>query len=502
LNRKQKVAALVVSGLPVRAPVLASLLLALVASRAAAQKEFPPPPQFDTVPAVSFHWPVVVARLWSDSAYTFRQAALQSYVDPAELPNHTVEYRDSVDTGSATVSLKIFVDRPLASAEIAQLLAFYIRQNPSTEIIAFVALRDTAGRATEAVESQILVSYMYLHYGQVDHEWGEFFCVGYRVADGLILDEGGPLSIPRCNDTIGGDPWPTTTPRETAIAYVGLFLQTGMSFGPLVPVLLIFVVLYAASFRKAAGDQLGRMESSKDAGKIALAFFLVATFVTAALTAAVYCSTPGPHPFALKFSILTSRHLKMAYQQAGLVTLLLVIVAPIRARSGLPAQAPPVRKVAGAVLVLALLSVPVYSWIGAYATPQDFIALTARETVRASIHDIRIDALATSATIDLLILGLSIVVIGPIAEEFFFRGLTLPILERHLGSIFAVTVSAVLFGLSHISINMPNAVSAFLLGLLCGTIFVRRRSLTWCVVAHATWNAIVFGAALLYALRS
>jgi len=89
-------------------------------------------------------------------------------------------------------------------------------------------------------------------------------------------------------------------------------------------------------------------------------------------------------------------------------------------------------------------------------------------------------------------------VIAPFAEEIVFRGVLLSALDRRWGAGFAIVVSSAVFSLMHVS---PFAVPPiFVFSLVLGWLFVRTRSLTVCIVAHATFN--LTGLAALYALKA
>ena len=91
---------------------------------------------------------------------------------------------------------------------------------------------------------------------------------------------------------------------------------------------------------------------------------------------------------------------------------------------------------------------------------------------------------------------LGYVVIGifvPLAEEIVFRG---AILRRLLAvgspanSWIAITISALLFGLSHL--NFAEGVHAFLMGLFLGWLYMRTRSIIPGIAFHWVNNSIVY----------
>lgn len=86
-------------------------------------------------------------------------------------------------------------------------------------------------------------------------------------------------------------------------------------------------------------------------------------------------------------------------------------------------------------------------------------------------------------------LAIAAVVIAPLAEELFFRGVLLQLLARASGRAwFGVFASGVLFGLIHLSVP-ATVLPLIVLGLILGYVRVRTASLTACVVLHALFNA-------------
>lgn len=95
----------------------------------------------------------------------------------------------------------------------------------------------------------------------------------------------------------------------------------------------------------------------------------------------------------------------------------------------------------------------------------------------------------------LLTLGLAVVILAPLTEEWFFRGLLLPALQRAfggrwawLGSWVAVPVSSVIFGLLHWPVWWVPGIYGAVIGLLS----LRQRSLAMPMLVHFTINLTVF----------
>ncbi|HOK77314.1 MAG TPA: type II CAAX endopeptidase family protein [Verrucomicrobiota bacterium] len=86
--------------------------------------------------------------------------------------------------------------------------------------------------------------------------------------------------------------------------------------------------------------------------------------------------------------------------------------------------------------------------------------------------------------------GFLLVVVAPVTEELFFRGLILRGLLSRYSSSCAVLLTALLFTVIHL--NPWQFFSAMLLGTLLGWWFVRTKNLTVCLVGHAFANGLVF----------
>jgi membrane protease YdiL (CAAX protease family) len=83
------------------------------------------------------------------------------------------------------------------------------------------------------------------------------------------------------------------------------------------------------------------------------------------------------------------------------------------------------------------------------------------------------------------------VVLAPVLEEIFFRGLLLEHLRRHVPAWQAVLAVALFFGLAHLD-NWPQAINAAVLAVVMGYIYVRTGSLTVVIVVHAINNGIAY----------
>lgn len=101
----------------------------------------------------------------------------------------------------------------------------------------------------------------------------------------------------------------------------------------------------------------------------------------------------------------------------------------------------------------------------------------------------------------LVVIAIAAVVLAPIVEELFFRGLCLRAIERRFGTVTGVLASSVLFTLPHFT-NPSLAGTAvlfsviFAIGLVLAMLVVRTGRLGAAVIAHAVFNAIGVAAAL------
>ena len=85
------------------------------------------------------------------------------------------------------------------------------------------------------------------------------------------------------------------------------------------------------------------------------------------------------------------------------------------------------------------------------------------------------------------LLVLMVVVLAPMAEELFFRGMALRALEARMARRVALVASAAFFGLTHFQLlQLPALV---MIGLVCGWLAQRDGRLGRAVWAHVGFNA-------------
>ena len=85
-------------------------------------------------------------------------------------------------------------------------------------------------------------------------------------------------------------------------------------------------------------------------------------------------------------------------------------------------------------------------------------------------------------------LFLKAVLIVPLLEEVFYRGIVLQFLRRYCPVWLAVFVSAAFFGVTHYGNSPTNAAFAFVIGLVLAWLLIRTRSLFATIVCHASIN--------------
>ena len=83
-----------------------------------------------------------------------------------------------------------------------------------------------------------------------------------------------------------------------------------------------------------------------------------------------------------------------------------------------------------------------------------------------------------------------VIVLGPVAEETFFRGFVFQGLRSRLGVIGAAVLSSALFALAHGDIGL--LAPAFMSGLVLTWVFVKTRCLGPAILAHSLQNFLAF----------
>ncbi len=173
--------------------------------------------------------------------------------------------------------------------------------------------------------------------------------------------------------------------------------------------------------------------------------------------------------------------------QAGLVGAATLLVFAPRALAGL--RLIPRRGLLTSMAIGLGLVVP--SWIGAQMI--SYLTLRALELIGLQPEAGIADAALTNA--DPFVLVIALVVVAPVAEELFFRGVAYNAWEREYGPTRALYGSAILFAVIHGSIFVIPSI--FALGIVLALLFRATRSLPATIMLHAGFNAITVLIALL-----
>jgi membrane protease YdiL (CAAX protease family) len=137
------------------------------------------------------------------------------------------------------------------------------------------------------------------------------------------------------------------------------------------------------------------------------------------------------------------------------------------------------------------LALAVPAWIG--ATLLAYLWGAALEAVGVSQETSIVDTVLGRG--DPTVLLVAVVIVAPIAEELFFRGVVFNAWERERGTRFAIFGSATLFAVIHTSLF--SLVPIFALGVALALVYRSTRSLPATMVMHGAFNAISVAITLL-----
>lgn len=189
--------------------------------------------------------------------------------------------------------------------------------------------------------------------------------------------------------------------------------------------------------------------------------------------------------------------LVLTITQIGLVSTAVLFVALPKALAGV--RLLPDRRAGRTVLLGLVLATP--AWIGATllgAILERLLELFGRHA-EAGIVDVAV------MRIDPTVLLLAFVLVAPVAEELFFRGVVYNAWLREYGPRVAILGSAALFGAIHTNTQSPDAligsvvsiVPIFGLGIVLALVYRATASLAASMALHAGFNAISVAIALL-----
>lgn len=83
---------------------------------------------------------------------------------------------------------------------------------------------------------------------------------------------------------------------------------------------------------------------------------------------------------------------------------------------------------------------------------------------------------------------LHLIVVVPLSEELYFRGLLLEHLRRGFSAVYATVLCTLLFGLLHLPVDA--GIPAGVLSLVACILVLRNRSLVHAIQLHVAWNAV------------
>jgi membrane protease YdiL (CAAX protease family) len=101
----------------------------------------------------------------------------------------------------------------------------------------------------------------------------------------------------------------------------------------------------------------------------------------------------------------------------------------------------------------------------------------------------------TMAGGQLLITIAVVVVLAPVFEELFFRGLFYPPLRRSLGPTLAIVIDGIIFGALHM--RYLTIISLILVGMILTYVYEKTESLYAPIMTHALYNGLVVVISLL-----
>lgn len=106
-----------------------------------------------------------------------------------------------------------------------------------------------------------------------------------------------------------------------------------------------------------------------------------------------------------------------------------------------------------------------------------------------------LNRLLESGVAMLFLFGVTVIILGPIAEELIFRGFILSWIGQRLGWALGIVISSIFFLLIHLSQVSGYLVAILgitMLGVTCSLIRMLTKSLLGSIIAHASYNAVIF----------
>jgi membrane protease YdiL (CAAX protease family) len=136
------------------------------------------------------------------------------------------------------------------------------------------------------------------------------------------------------------------------------------------------------------------------------------------------------------------------------------------------------------------------AWAGAMLVAAQAVATVAAVLLHPKLRDTFTDYVVdTKGVAGVLLVGLGVLG-APVIEEFFFRGALLGALRRRARTGVAVATSAFIFAILHADafdrLALVTVTSIFAVGVMLAAFRVMTGRLWPCVVAHMSYNAIIF----------
>ncbi|MDG2113241.1 MAG: CPBP family intramembrane metalloprotease [Actinomycetota bacterium] len=94
---------------------------------------------------------------------------------------------------------------------------------------------------------------------------------------------------------------------------------------------------------------------------------------------------------------------------------------------------------------------------------------------------------AFSGTTEIVLLVVLVVGLAPVAEEFFYRGVVLPLVLRRWGPLWSVVIVSVLFALAHL--QGRQLLGLLVVGMGLGALRVWRGTVAAPIAAHVAFNS-------------
>lgn len=134
-------------------------------------------------------------------------------------------------------------------------------------------------------------------------------------------------------------------------------------------------------------------------------------------------------------------------------------------------------------LILLLVIILIAFSLGVYWLTNYLLSFIAPHYVERSLAD---DVPMSSNLIEYMLLAINICFIGPIAEEFIFRGLLLKRLSTKLNLLISAIITNLLFGIFH-----SDIIGAFVFGFVLSILYIKTSNFLISISLHVLNNTIL-----------